>query len=141
MARIFPQKRFYSRGTLRSTRISRLVIISKFIVVSWDPWITKTVNRVGWKGRRVWKKFTVVQKMPRYLLIRYKISFLSPVFFSSLLSLQTNENSSIFQFLFISWNANLSKAGFGSVTFYPADLDYLNTDQPENAIKLKMSKW
>ena len=34
-----------------------------------------------------------------------------------------------------------TKQGFGSIKFYPADLDNQDTDPTENIVKLKISKW
>ena len=71
---ILPQKRFYIRRTLRVIKISRL----PKILIGWDPWIKKRVIYLSFiEGKGCWKKFTLLQKMPQYLLIYYKISFLT----------------------------------------------------------------
>ena len=64
-------KRFYTRGTTRSIKISRLAKIPN-LYRDWlrDNYLSCT------EGKGVWKTFTVVHKKPRYLLIYYKISFL-----------------------------------------------------------------
>ena len=38
------QKRFYTRGTLRSINILLLAKSQSFIVIGWDPWIKKMSN-------------------------------------------------------------------------------------------------
>ena len=71
------KKRFYNRGTLTNIRISRITKdptlysywLKSFIYIGIIIW-------VAWKGRGVWKTFTVMQKMLRYLLIYNEISFL-----------------------------------------------------------------
>ena len=79
----FLRKRFYTSGTLGSIRISILAKIPTFIVISWDPWSKKGVNYLSCIERKgVVKTFTVVHKMPRYLLIYHKISFLPYYMFS-----------------------------------------------------------
>ena len=71
------QKRFYTRGTLSSIRISRLAIISiLYRVIDWDPRIKKKGYYLSClEGKGVWKTFIVLHKMPRYLLIYYEVSF------------------------------------------------------------------
>ena len=74
-----------------------------FIVIGWTPWIKKRLNI--WdelKGRVVWKIFTVVYKMPPYLLIYYKISFSS-----ILLLLLLNSVLRIFQEVQENWARGL----------------------------------
>ena len=50
------QKRFYTRGTLRSIRISRLATVPTLepsIMIGWDPWSKKSViylSRIEGKG-------------------------------------------------------------------------------------------
>ena len=73
------EKRFYTRETLRGIRISRLAKIPTLIVIYWYHWIKKRINYLSCiEGKRggVWKTFTVLHKMQRYLLIYYKISFI-----------------------------------------------------------------
>ena len=78
---LYVQKRFFTRGTLRSIGISL-----NPNPLSWsaelDPGIKKRVDFLnslyGRKGGG-WKTFTVVHKMPRYLLIYNKISFYTTV--------------------------------------------------------------
>ena len=81
------QKRFYTRGTLRSIRISRLAKIQPFIVIGWYPWSKKRVDNLRWiKGKGVVKTFTVVNKMPYYILIYYKTPFYLSICLSIYLS-------------------------------------------------------
>ena len=68
------EKRFYTRGSLRGIGIYDWLKFLPFIVIGSDPWIIKRVNHLSFiEG--VWKTFTVLHKMPHYLLIYYKISF------------------------------------------------------------------
>ena len=46
-----------------------------------------------------------------------------------------NDTQKSIRFFLIGFNLS-----FGSVTFEPVDPDILDTDPPENALKLKMSK-
>ena len=70
------KKRFYTRGTLRSKRISRL---AKILTLYGDWLRCLKKERVNYlsciNGKGVVKTFTEVHKMPRYLLIYYRISF------------------------------------------------------------------
>ena len=70
----FLQKRFYTRRILRSKRIPRLAIIPTI----YHDWLRKSVNYLTLsciEGKGVEKAVNIVDKIPRYLLIYYKISF------------------------------------------------------------------
>ena len=66
-------KEIYTRGTLRSIRISRLAKTP--ILIGWYPCIKKRANYFSCIERGVWKTCTLLHKMPRYLFIYYKIYF------------------------------------------------------------------
>ena len=75
------EKRFYTRGTLKSIRISRL---AKTPTLYYRYWLKSLILEKGWlfryfsciKEKGVVKTFTVVHKIPRYLLIHYKKNLL-----------------------------------------------------------------
>ena len=49
-------------------------------MIGWDPWIKKSFYYLNCiEGKGVWKTFTVLHKIPRFLLIYYEISFESTV--------------------------------------------------------------
>ena len=63
-------KRFYTRGALRSIMKSQ-----PLIVIGWDPWFKRRVLYLSCiDGKGEYTTFTIVLKMPHYLLIYYKIS-------------------------------------------------------------------
>ena len=57
---------------------------SPFIVNGWYPWFKKRVKYLNCiEGKWGWKIFTEVHKMPRYLWIYYKISFVRCIHWSN----------------------------------------------------------
>ena len=72
------KKRFYTRGTLTSRRFLDWLESKPFIVIGRDPWSKKRANYLSCiEGKGVVKTITVVHKIPRYLFIYYKISFVN----------------------------------------------------------------
>ena len=72
-----------------SIRFLGLAKSKDFIVIGWDSWFKKIINYlICIEGKGVVKTITVLHKMPRYLLIYYKISFIihNNISYSSLTS-------------------------------------------------------
>ena len=74
------EKRFYTRGTWKGIRIFDWINPLPFFVIGWDPWIRKRFNYLSYiEEKGVCKTFTVLHKLPRNLLIYYKVYFMYSV--------------------------------------------------------------
>ena len=69
--------KFYTKETIRGIRISPLAEVLPFLVIGWDHWNRKRATYIFElkRSKGLFKRHSVLHKIPRFLFLYYKITF------------------------------------------------------------------